>query len=205
MDRVKKTGIMGGTFNPIHQGHLLIAEYARDFCALDEILFVPSGNYYMKDAGDILDKQERLAMTALAIANNPFFSLSTIETERKGATYTHETLQLLKEMNPRTDYYFIVGADNLFSIEKWKNPQYILKNCVLIAAARGQKTETELLQKKEELEKSFHARIILLPEKKIDISSSEIRQRLSCGKSVRYMLPESVLEYISLHQLYQPK
>lgn len=201
----KKTGIMGGTFNPIHNGHLLLAQLAMEYCGLDEVLFMPSGNSYMKDNGEILDGKTRIAMAALAIEDNPGFALSTMETEREGATYTCDTLQELTRAHPEIQYYFIVGADNLFSIEKWWKTEEILSDCILVAAARGEKSERELIGKAEELTQKYHAQVILLPEKRYDISSTEIRRRLENGESVRYMVPDKVLAYIEKHQLYRPR
>lgn len=194
---------MGGTFNPIHQGHLLLAEEARDYCRLDEILFMPSGFSYMKNKKDIVSNEARKEMTLLAIENQPFFSLSMLEMEREGATYTCETLEILKEHYPETLFYFILGADNLFSIEKWKNPEQIMQGFILVAAARGAKTEDEILSKAEALKQKYKANIILLPARTIDLSSSEIRERIKNEKSVRYMLPDKVLSYIEEHGLYQ--
>ena len=127
----KKVGIMGGTFNPIHNGHLLLAESAREAFGLDEILFMPSGNSYMKDAASILDGKTRAHMTELAIEGNPFFRLSRMELERKGPTYTCDTLSQLKRQEGACQYFFIMGADNLFILEKWKDVEYIFQNCVI--------------------------------------------------------------------------
>lgn len=203
MIQQKKVGIMGGTFNPIHNGHLLLAEQAREYCGLDKITFIPSGNSYMKDKDNILDSSFRLAMTALAIENNPDFSLSAIEIERGGNTYTCDTLRELRTVSPGTEYYFIMGADNLFSVEYWKNPQEILSDCILVAAMREGRNEKDLKEKASELEKIYHARIILLPERRFDISSTEIRNKITKGESVRYMVPDKVLQYIQKQHLYQ--
>lgn len=203
MEQIKKTGIMGGTFNPIHLGHLLLAEQAREFTGLDEVMFMPSGNSYMKDSSEIASGEHRLAMTELAIEDNPFFSLSTLEMERGGATYTCDTLRILHQKHPRTQFYFILGADNLFSIENWKDPEIILGSCHLIVTARGDSKEADIEKQASHLEQKYHTQVILLPERKIDISSSEIRERLSKGKSVRYMVPDKVLTYIKEHQLYR--
>ena len=203
MKKNKKVGIMGGTFNPIHLGHLLLAEEAKTQAGLDEILFMPSGCSYMKEEGSILSAKERIKMTALAIEDNTSFSLSTLETERVGATYTFETLMQLKEQNPQNEYYFILGADNLFSIEKWKNPQLIFDNCTLIAAVRGDKDIIQIKEKADLLTEEFDAKVILLSERMIDISSTEIRERIKQGLSVRYMIPQKVLSYIEKYKLYQ--
>lgn len=202
-NKTRKIGIMGGTFNPIHQGHLLLAEEARDYCNLDEILFMPSGFSYMKNKKEIASNEARKEMTLLAIKENPSFYLSTLEMEREGATYTCETLEILKKRYPLALLYFILGADNLFSIEKWKNPEQIMQGFTLIVAARGAKTEEEILHKAEELKQNYRAKIQLLPERTIDLSSSEIRERIKNGQSVRYMLPDKVFAYIEEHGLYQ--
>ncbi|MCM1134649.1 MAG: nicotinate-nucleotide adenylyltransferase [Clostridium sp.] len=199
----KKIGIMGGTFNPVHNGHLLLAESARELFSLDEIIFMPSGNSYMKDSRFVASAKHRIAMTELAISENPFFSLSKIETERKGPTYTFETLSELKSQNPANRYFFIMGADNLLILEKWKNADYILANCAIIAAARGDGTDAKIKERAAYLEKTYRADIRILPQRRIDISSSEIRRRLADGKTVRYMLPEKVLDYIQQNKLYR--
>lgn len=202
MNQIKRIGIMGGTFNPIHQGHLLFAEQAREYCELDEVLFIPSGNSYMKDSSEILDGEIRIFMTAAAIEDNPSFTLSTMEMEREGATYTCDTIQDLREKEPFAQYYFIMGADSLFSMESWKDPGEIFKNCILVAAARDSRDTFSLTEKATELQAKYQARIIILPERKIDISSSEVRSRIREGKSVRYMIPDKVIDYISSNHLY---
>ena len=205
MIQKSKVGIMGGTFNPIHNGHLILAEHAREYCRLDEILFMPSGNSYMKDCEQIPDGETRISMTALAIEDNPYFVLSAMEVERKGPTYTCETLAELKKLHPETEYYFIVGTDNLFSIETWWKPEEILACCTLIVAARGAKDESAILNKAEDLKEKYNARIILLPERKFDISSTEIREKIKRGESVRYLLPDKVITYIEKNRLYKEK
>ncbi len=198
----KKTGIMGGTFNPIHNGHLLLAETAREVLQLDQVLFMPSGNSYMKDSASIASKKDRIQMTALAIEGNPYFKLSTMETDREGDTYTCDTLSELKKLLPEHELYFILGADSLFTIDRWKNPEMIMKNCILTAAVRNGALE-DIQAKANRLKESFCARIQLLPERNIDISSTEIRNRIRLGQSVKYMLPDKVLQYIKENGLYQ--
>lgn len=200
---VKKIGIMGGTFNPIHFGHLLLAEQTKESLDLDEVIFIPSGNPYMKKASDVLDKKIRLEMTSLAIEGHPYFRSSSIEVDHEGPSYTCETLAALKRENPNCNYYFIVGADSLCSMETWKNPEQIFQNCIVAAAVRGDKTKQEIREIADELIYKYQADIRILPSRFVDLSSSEIRERIRHGKSVRYMLPERVLEYIHTHQLYQ--
>ncbi|MGN0377477.1 MAG: nicotinate-nucleotide adenylyltransferase [Suilimivivens sp.] len=203
MIQKSRIGIMGGTFNPIHNGHLLLAEQAKEYCQLDEILFMPSGTSYMKEKEEIPDGKTRISMTALAIEDNPCFALSAMEVERQGATYTCETLKELREQHPEVQYYFLLGADNLFSIETWWKPEEIFADCILVVAARGKKSEKEIIAKTEDLKEKYHAQVILLPERKFDISSTEIRERISRGESVRYMVPDKVLAYIEKRQLYK--
>lgn len=199
----KKIGIMGGTFNPVHNGHLLLAEHAREVLELDEILLIPSGNSYMKDASSVLEGAVRAHMLALAVEDNPFFHLSYMEIEREGPTYTCDTLTELKKRSPDDEYYFLVGADNLLMLESWKNPDIILQNCIVAAAVRGTGTEKRLEKIASHLIYEYQADIRILPARYIDISSSEIRRRIRNGESVRYMVPDKVLEYIEKNKLYQ--
>lgn len=199
----KKIGIMGGTFNPIHFGHLLLAEQAMEAYDLDEVLFIPSGNPYMKDTEPIVDGIIRGHMTELALKGHPHFRMSSMELDRKGPTYTYETLETLKEENPDCTYYFILGADSLLTMETWKNPKQIFKNCVVIASVRGTGTEDKIRKIATHLIYEYQADVHILPARFIDLSSSEIRQRIVNGKSVRYMLPEEVREYIYENGLYR--
>ena len=123
MKQTTKIGIMGGTFNPIHNGHIALANAAYKEFSLDKILFMPSGKSYMKQ--HVLDDAKRVIMVQKAIEAIPYFELSTLEVERSGNTYTSETLQQLTQQNPEVHYYFIMGADSLFHIETWKNPDII--------------------------------------------------------------------------------
>ncbi|MDE5909393.1 MAG: nicotinate-nucleotide adenylyltransferase [Lachnospiraceae bacterium] len=199
----KKIGIMGGTFNPVHVGHLLLAEHAREVLALDEVLFIPSGNSYMKDSSEILDGAVRAHLLALAIEKNPHFHLSYMEINREGATYTCDTIAELKKQNVDDEYYLIVGADNLLTLENWKNPDFILQNCIVAAAVRGTGTEERLEKIAAHLIYEYQADIRILPARYMDLSSSEIRRRLRDGKTARYMLPDKVYEYIEANGLYQ--
>lgn len=196
----EKVGLMGGTFDPIHIGHLLLAEIAGDYFSLDKVLFIPSGNSYMKNK--VSDKEIRTALTAAAITDNPLFELSSIETERDGDTYSYETLLTLNSIHPKTQYFFIIGADSLFTIERWKNPELLFENCVIAAAARKGYRTKDLKEKITYLNQNFGADIRLFLSSRVDVSSTEIRCRIKKGQSVRYMLPEKVTEYIIQHNLY---
>lgn len=202
---MKKTGILGGTFNPIHMAHLIVAEIALEEAGLDEILFVPSGCSYLKDAADILPAKERIRMTGLAIEDNPKFALSTIETDREGNSYTCDTLLELKERYPDQENYLIVGADNLFTMEEWKDPEVIFRNAKILAAVRGGKKREDMEEKIRELKEKYGADIMLLHIKHVDISSSMIRKKVAEGRSIRYMLPERVRQYIIKNHFYEAK
>lgn len=199
----KKIGIFGGTFNPIHMGHLILAEAAYEAFDLDEVLFVPTGISNLKDPSIILDKKTRITLTGHAIEDNSHFALSTIETDRPGKSYTFETLELMNKEYPNSEYYLIIGADSLFNIEQWKRPADIMKNAVILAANRKGATSQELLDKIEEIKAKYDADIRLLPCTYIDISSTEIRERIKTGKSIRYLVPEVTEEYIKKHHLYE--
>lgn len=204
--KTKKVGIMGGTFNPIHNGHLLLAETARTQFTLDEILFIPSGHPYMKQNMQILPGKIRAEMIALAIENHPFYALSMMEIERPGNTYTYETLEELADKNPDTEYYFILGADSLFALEKWRNPQRIFHACTILAAVRGQNhgsSMEELQAEAERLRKKYWGKIELLHCQNIDISSTMVRERIRKGESVRGLIPDKVIEYVEMHQFYR--
>ncbi len=201
----KKVGILGGTFNPIHIGHLILAERALEEYELDEILFVPTGQPYFKSAAEVLDKKVRISMTGNAIEDNPNFALSTIETDREGNSYTYETLQLLKKDNPDTQYYLILGADTLFQIEQWKHPEIIMSLAGILGAVRDDKSQADLQIKAGELKEKYDTEVHILRMPHIGVSSSDIRERIRTGKSVRYMLPDKTLEYIDKNGLYLDK
>lgn len=200
---MKKTGIMGGTFNPIHMGHLIIAEKAREQFHLDEVLFMPCGIPYTKNEDDVLPKDIRAEMTRLAIEDNPFFDISTIEVDKDGSTYTYETLEQLRSDNPNTEYYFIIGADSLWKIEGWREPEKIFANCHLLAAVRDGKSAVEMETQASYLKDKFGASIFLLNSSNIEISSTMIRTLVKEGSSIRYFVPEAVYDYIIKNKLYR--
>lgn len=201
----KKIGILGGTFNPVHMAHLIIAETAQEEAGLDDILFVPSGCSYLKDTSEILPAKDRINMTGLAIEDNPHFALSTIETDREGNSYTCDTLLELKERYPTQEYYLIVGADNLFTMEEWKDVEVIFQNAKILAAVRGSKKRADMEERIAELKEKYGADITLLNVRHVDISSSMIREKVAAGRSIRYMVPEKVREYILKNHLYESK
>lgn len=199
---MKKIGIMGGTFNPIHFGHLFLAENAYEQLGLDKILFMPSKNPPHKEKPDMITEKQRLDMITLAIRNNPHFEVSTFELDRDGMTYTADTLTLLTKQNPDTQYYFIVGADSLFYMQQWWKPQIIFDLCIVVAASRDHADMEQLKTQADALNRIFHGRIELIDMPTIQIASAAIRERISRHKSVRYYLPDDVNRYITENQLY---
>lgn len=199
----KRIGILGGTFNPVHMGHLFMAEHARVEMELDMILFIPTGVPYMKNSKEILPSDSRMKMLELSIASNPYFLTSDIEIKREGNTYTFETLEELHQLYPNAELFFLVGADCLFTIERWYQPQRIFDNCTLLAANRNDVPQKELLEKKQFLENRFHAKVVLLDVPQIDISSTKVRDNVNQGKSIRYMVTNQVHDYILQNNYYR--
>ena len=199
----EKIGIMGGTFNPIHTGHLLLAQAALEEAALDSVCFLPSGVSYLKPEDTVLDARDRLKLTELAVLDNPKFTVSDMEIKRSGNTYTCDTLQQLKREQPQNSFYFILGADCLFSMENWYHPEEIFSSCTILAAVRDNLKLSDLEEKADLLRKRFGADISLLHLPRIDISSTDIRERIKTGKSIRYMVPDSVCEYILQNELFK--
>ncbi len=199
----KRIGILGGTFNPVHLGHLFIAEHARVEMDLDMVLFIPTGVPYMKNNKEILPSNIRMQMLEMSIASNPYFATSDIEIKREGNTYTYETLEELHQIYPNAKIFFLVGADCLFTIERWYQPQRIFDNCILLAANRNDVPQAELLEKTQYLEDTFKAKVILLDVPQIDISSTKVRENVKLGKSIRYMVADDVRDFILQNNFYQ--
>lgn len=200
---MKKVGLMGGTFNPIHYGHLFLAENAYQQIGLDRILFMPSKNPPHKSKAELVSGDHRANMVKLAIKDNPHFKISMLELQREGTTYTADTLTILKEENPQTEYYFIVGADSLFMMQNWMNPQKIFDLCTIIAAGRNLTPENKMNQQLDFLKETYGAKILFLDMPNIGISSAEIRGRIGEKKGIRYYVPDEVEAYISELHLYE--
>ncbi|WP_414713603.1 nicotinate-nucleotide adenylyltransferase [Schnuerera sp.] len=199
----KKVGIMGGTFDPIHNGHLILAEYSRMILNLDKIFFIPTGKPPHKDGMNITSDIHRYNMTLLAINSNPYYYLSSIEIEREGITYTIDTIKYLKSRYKDTDFYFILGSDSLYQIHKWKDHKELLSLCNFIVAKREDLDYKTLEYKVKELNNNYESNIYILESPLIDISSSEIRNRINKQLSIKYMVPNSVEIYIEKNKLYK--
>ena len=199
-----KIGILGGTFDPIHNGHLALGRYAKKRFNLDEIWMMPNGNPPHKEKDSIETRtKHRVAMVQRAIANEHNFKLQLYEVERKEVNYSYLTMEHFCEIYPEHEFYFIIGADSLFDLEKWKCPERLVKCCVLLAAFRDGIKQDEMEHQIAYLNKKYDADIRLLNMPDIDISSTEIRADLKNHTSIKQLVPESVYEYILENQLFK--
>lgn len=201
----RKIGIMGGTFNPIHYAHLLLAENAREQFGLDRIIFIPSGQPYMKvqkEDENVPSGELRYQMVKMAIQENPYFTCSRIEIDRPGKTYTVDTLHELQKMYPGDELFFIMGADSLLSMESWYQFEDIFQMAAILVTVRDDTDEKELTDVITRMKSKYLADIRMVMTGRMDISSTMIREKIKTGKSVRYLLPEDCVEYICLKNLY---
>lgn len=202
-EKRKKIGIMGGTFDPIHVGHLILGEKAYEQLHLDKVWFMPSGNPpHKQNREGCASDEQRVEMVKRAISGNPHFELSLIEMNEEGYTYTYRTLETLKEQNPDTDYYFIIGADSLYNFATWKEPARICAACTIVAASRNHIPVRSLDQQMTYLSQQYQGCFIRLDTMNIDVSSRHLRQWLKEGRSLRYYVPDDVISYIRENHIY---
>lgn len=201
----KRIGLMGGTFDPIHQGHLVTAEAARAEFSLEKVIFVPSGEPPHKKGFSISSKEARYLMTVLATSANPFFEVSRLELDRPGKSYAIETVQYFhRQMDEGSELFFITGADAILEIVTWKNVRNLFAWCTFIAATRPGYDLGALREKLlKKLSPSSLAKIIPLEVPAMAISSTDIRQRVGRGCTVKYLLPAEVESFINKNGLYQ--
>ena len=197
----KKLGILGGTFDPIHYGHLLIAQSALEEFDLDQILFVPTGKSPHKSSAQVTDSRIRCEMVELAIKDNSRFALSYIEAESSQVNYTYRTLQKIHREKENFHLYFIMGEDSLDDFPEWKNPGEICRQASLLVAVRNE-TGSEIQSKIAQMNRFFSADMHMLHAPNFSVSSREIRGWIKIGKSIRYMLPEQVETFIRRNSLY---
>lgn len=199
-----KIGIMGGTFDPIHIGHLLLGEFAYEDFGLDEIWFLPNGNPPHKVTDDTRKALgHRIEMIKLSIKDVPYFKLKLCEADVEKHSYTYCTMQKFNRQYPDDQFYFILGADSLFAIEEWKYFREIFPTCVILAAMRDDKDVDRMKEQIRYLSDSYGAHIELLQAPLVDISSTTIRERAERHLSVRYMVPDTVAVYMKEHRLYR--
>ncbi len=191
---------MGGTFDPIHHGHLVAAEEARWQFRLDQVLFIPTGQPWQKPVG-LSPAEDRYLMTVIATASNPAFAVSRIEIDHDGPTYTVDTLRRLRgELEPGTRLYFITGADAVLQILTWKDGEEVLELAELIAATRPGYDLSKLAERLPSATDRVHPMEIPM----LAISSTEIRARVASGAPVQYLVPEGVARYLTKRHLYHP-
>jgi nicotinate-nucleotide adenylyltransferase len=193
-------GVLGGTFDPIHIGHLVVAEEARIKFGLREVLFVPAGQPWLKLGRNITLAVHRVEMVRCAIADNPHFKLCTLEVERPGPSYTVDSLTMLqKQLGGEASLFFILGRDTLAELPLWKEPEKLVQLCRLVVAPRlGSKDLKHL----ETAIPGLLDKVIQLDMPVIGISSSGIRQRIAQGLSIRYLVPAEVEKYITEQKIY---
>ncbi|MBQ9365192.1 MAG: nicotinate-nucleotide adenylyltransferase [Schwartzia sp.] len=200
-DTLKKAGILGGTFDPVHVGHLMMAEAVRDEYHLDKIIFIPSGNPPHKREQKVADARHRYMMTVLATCSNPYFEVSDIEVKREGLSYSVDTVRALQKLHGGTKFYFLIGTDIVKTIATWERIEELLSICEFIAAQRpGSDASAESLRR--ELGEIGEARIHPLATPELEISSTDIRARVRRGSSIKYIVPEAVEQYIVKNGLY---
>ena len=197
-----RLGVLGGTFDPPHVGHLVLAEEARTRLRLEKVIFVPAGDPWRKAGEEVTPAEHRLAMARLMVAGDPYFEVSTMEVERPGPSYTVDTLETLRRQHgPGLELYFIVGEDALHDLPRWKDPSRILSLARLAVAPRPHGSEVA----EADLDAAvpgLSERITPLPMPTIDISSTALRERARAGLSLRYLVPLAVEEYVRRYGLY---
>lgn len=193
-------GVLGGTFDPVHIGHLVVAEEARTKLGLSEVLFVPAGQPWLKQDRDISPAIHRVEMVRRAIADNAYFKVNTLEVDRPGPSYTVDTLTMLQEqLGSKASLFFILGRDTLADLPLWEEPRKVIELCRLVVPPRLGSRDLGHL---EEAIPGLLERVIQLDMPVIGVSSSEIRQRIARGLSIRYLVPLGVEEYITEQRIY---
>ena len=200
-----KIGIMGGTFDPVHNGHLMLGHAAYETFSLDQIWFMPNGNPPHKKSETIKSTAEdRMKMTSLAIAPFPEFVLQPYEALRAEVSCSYQTMEHFSKIYPDDEFYFIIGADSLMAIETWVHPERIFPTCTILATYRNEvKTKEEMNRQIQYLSEKYHAKIRLLETPLMPVSSHELRASLQSGDSVSEYMPAAVCSYIKQHHLYR--
>jgi len=203
-DDVKKIGILGGTFNPVHSGHLIVAEAVREEFRLDRVLFIPAGTPPHKSKNEVADAYHRYNMVKCAVGSNPYFEASRLEIERLGYTYSIDTLTSLKALYPeKTDFFFIIGADVVPELVTWKDYGKVFQMCSFIAILRPGNDREAFKHNIDELTGIYQANIITAEAPLVDISSTGIRERVMDGRTIKYLVPDCIEKYILDNGLYK--
>lgn len=203
---MRRIGIMGGTFDPIHNGHIAVGRQAYQEYSLEEVWFMPSGHPPHKKDHAVTDAEDRCEMTKLAIRDYPYFRFSDFEVKRQGNTYTAQTLTLLNEQYPDSRFFFIIGADSLFEIENWYMPERIMAQAVLLVAGRAYSRASRSLDDQIlYLRERYHSEIYRLHLEEMDVASVRLRRMAAEGQNLRPYVPTAVWEYIKIHHLYEER
>ncbi len=196
-----RIGVLGGTFDPVHRGHILMAEEARDTLSLSEVLLVPAGRPMSKPARPITPAEHRLAMLCLAVAGKPHLQVSTMEIERPGPSYTVDTIYQFRRQYGNDDIYFILGWDSLEQVPEWHEPALLIRLCFLAAVPRPGYPHPDL-QILETAIPGISGRVVFLEKPQVDINASSIREKAAAGISIDDLVLAPVAEYIIKHKLY---
>lgn len=200
----RRLGVMGGTFDPIHVGHLIAAECAREALALDEVIFVPAGDPPHKESDHVTPAEYRYTMTLLATVTNPHFSVSRIEVDRRGKSFTVDTIEALQAQLPAgTEVYFILGSDSMADVPNWHRPDRLLSLCRFIVVGRPGWDRRTVEESLGPLYAPHRERIHSIDIPEVSVSSSDIRARVRTGRSIRYLTPDLVAQYIEERGLYK--
>ncbi len=199
-----KIGVLGGTFDPIHNGHLAVAEEVRSWLSLSEILFVPAGQPWLKGDTSISPAKQRVEMVRLAVTDKPYYKVSTMEIERAGPSYTVDTMgELRAQIGAGDELFFILGWSSLAELPQWKEPARIIELCKLVAVPRPGHPRPDLRSLETSIP-GLSQSVILLEKPEVDISASDIRDRVARGLPISGLVPEVVERYIVEHKLYIP-
>lgn len=200
---MSKTGIIGGTFNPIHNGHILLAVYCKEKLNLDSVIFIPTYTPPHKSDKELVSETHRLNMCNIAVQSYDDFSVSDIEIKRKGKSYTYETLTSLKEIYPDDTLYFITGADMFLTLEKWKNPEIIFDKAIIAAVPRNSSDSEVLNSHYQTILKPMGAKASILDEPVLSVSSTFIRENIENYDLIKSLIDRNVYEYIVKNNLYR--
>lgn len=198
-----RLGLYGGSFDPIHWGHLLLAEQCREQCELDEVWFIPAGSPPHKDPSEITPGKLRADMVEFAIAGCPQFRVNDLELKRSGRSFTVETLEALHAEDPSRELFFLIGADSLVDLPGWREPERICELANIVAVNRGSTIPAEPAHVARGLSAAAIARIRQVTMPGIDLSATDIRRRVRAGQTIRFMVPRAVEAYIEQQGLYR--